>query len=118
MNLENTGLDTVVEPKELFATIIIWFVRGMQSSRGSEFKTLYRLVDDWVEASEFFISKEAKYTSVPLKDLKIKKNILIASIIRKNQVIIPSGLDTLDPLDCVIFVTNGLVIKDVADKLE
>lgn len=118
MILEKTGLDTVVEPKELFATNIIRYVRGMQSSRGSEFKTLYRLVDDRVEASEFFISKEAKYTSVPLKDLKIKKNILIASIIRKNQVIIPSGLDTLEPLDSVIIVTNGLVIKDVADILE
>ena len=47
----------------------------MKNTRGSEFKTLYRLVDNKVEASEFFISKEAKYTSIPLKDLKIKKLI-------------------------------------------
>ena len=51
------------------------------------------------------------------EDLKIKKNILIASIIRKNQVIIPSGLDTLEPLDSVIIVSSSYVIKDVNDIL-
>lgn len=115
--LEKTGLESVVEPKELFANNIIRYVRGMQSSRGSEFKTLYRLVDNKVEASEFFISKEAKYTSIPLKDLKIKKNVLLASIIRKNQVIIPSGLDTLEPLDSVIIVSTDFVVKDIKDIL-
>jgi trk system potassium uptake protein TrkA len=116
--LEKTGLESVVEPKELFANNIIRYARGMTSSRGSEFKTLYRLVDNKVEASEFFISKPAKYTSVPLKDLKIKKNVLLACIIRKNKVIIPSGLDTIEPLDSVIVVSSDFVIKDVNDILE
>ena len=115
--LDKTGLESVVEPKELFANNIIRYVRGMKNTRGSEFKTLYRLVDNKVEASEFFISKEAKYTSVPLKDLKIKNNVLIAAIIRKNKVIIPSGLDTLEPLDSVIIVSSSYVIKDVNDIL-
>lgn len=118
MILNKTGLESVVEPKELFANNIIRYVRGMKKTRGSEFKTLYRLVDEKVEAAEFFISKKARYTSKPLKDLKIKKNVLVASIIRKGRVIIPGGLDTIEPLDTVIIVTSDLEIKDVSDILE
>ena len=58
--LERAGLDSVIAPKELFSSNIIRYVRGMQKSRGSEFKTLYRLVNNKVEASEFFISKATK----------------------------------------------------------
>ena len=115
--IEHYGLYSVVNPKELFANNIIRYARGMNkaSDRGSEFKTLYRLVNNKVEASEFFISKETKYTSIPLKDLKLKKNVLIAGIIRKNKVIIPSGLDTLEPLDSVIVVTSSYLVKDLQD---
>lgn len=115
--LDNVGLDSVITPKELFAANIIRYVRGMQNSRGSEFKTLYRLVNNKVEASEFFISKATKYTSIALKNLNLKKNVLLACIIRGNEVIIPSGLDTLEPLDSVIIVTSDFVVKDVSDIL-
>ena len=71
-----------------------------------------------IEAAEFFISDVAKYTSKPLKDLKIKKNVLLAAIRRKNKVIIPSGSDTIEPLDSIVIVTKDLVIKDVEDILE
>ena len=118
MILEKTGLECVVEPKELFANNVIRYVRGMKNSRGAEFKTLYRLVDNKVEAAEFFISDKAKYTSKPLKDLKMKKNVLLAAIRRKNKVIIPSGLDTIEPLDSIIIVSKDLEINDVGDILE
>ena len=52
------------------------------------------------------------------KDLKIKKDHLLACIIRENNVIIPSGKDTLEPLDSVIIVTTNTSVKDVSDILE
>lgn len=116
--LDATGLDSIVAPKDLFASNIIRYVRGMKKSRGSEFKTLYRLVNNKVEASEFFISKATKYTSIPLKDLNLKKNVLLACIIRKNKVIIPIGTDTLEPLDSVVIITSDFVVNDVSDILE
>ena len=72
--LNNIGLDSVVSPKDIFASHIIRYVRGMENTRGSEFKTLYRLLGDKVVALEFVIPKETKYTSKPLKELKIKEN--------------------------------------------
>ena len=112
------GLDSVISPKNIFSSHVIRYARGANKKRGSEFKTLYRLVGNKVEALEFVISKPTKYTSVPLKDLKIKENHLLACIIRANKVIIPSGKDTLEPLDSVIIITTNTSIKDISDILE
>ena len=90
----------------------------MGNNKGSEFKTLYRLVGNKVEALEFGIPKKTKYTSIPLKDLHIKTNYLLACIIRDNKVIIPNGYDTLEPLDSVIIVTTNTSVNDVSDILE
>ena len=116
--LKNVGLDIVVSPKEIFSSHIIRYVRGMANTLDSEFKTLYRLVGNKVEALEFVISKATSYTSIPLKDLHIKKNYLLACIIRENQVIIPSGKDTLEPLDSVVIVTTNTSLIDVSEILE
>ena len=116
--LNNVGLESIVSPKEIFTNQIIRYTRGMEKSLDSEFKTLHRLVEDKVEALEFVISKETKYTSIPLKDLKIKKGFLLASIIRANKVIIPSGNDTLEPLDSVVIVTTHQSVKDISEIWE
>ena len=116
--LNSVGLDSIISPRDIFANNIIRYVRGMENTRGSEFRTLYRLVENRVEAIEFFISQETSYTSIPLKDLKIKENFLLACIIRKNRVIIPNGKDTIEPFDSVIIVTTISQVKDVSDILE
>ena len=47
----------------------------------------------------------------------MKGDHLLACIIRENKVIIPSGKDTLEPLDSVVIVTTNSKIKDVSDIL-
>lgn len=116
--LNSVGLESVVSPKDIFCSHILKHARGMGNNKGSEFKTLYRLVNNKVEALEFAIPKKTKYTSIPIKDLHIKNNYLLACIIRDNRVIIPNGLDTLEPLDSVIIVTTNTSVKDVSDILE
>ena len=116
--LNSVGLTSIISPKEIFSNNIIRFVRGMENTMESEFKTLYRLVGNKVEALEFVISKETNYTNIPIKDLKIKKGFLLGSIIRADKVIIPSGMDTLQPLDSVVIVTTNKNIKDISEILE
>ena len=54
-----------------------------------------------------------------LKDLKIKKNILIASIVRNSKVIIPGGMDEIKADDSVIVITlNSQRLDDLDDILE
>ena len=68
--------------------------------------------------AEFLISKETKYTSIPLKELNLKKDVLLAGIIRNGKVIIPNGNDTLEHLDSVIVVTSDFIVNDLIDIME
>ena len=115
MILDRIGLECIVSPKEISSNNIIRYVRGIESGRGSEFKTLYRFVDNKVEAIEFFIPSKTEYTSIPIKDLHFKDNVLLACINRQNDVIIPQGKDTIEPLDNIIIFTTNSLIKDAKD---
>lgn len=109
------GLESVISPREISCDIITRYVRGMETGHGSEFKTLYRLVNNQIEALEFYIPRETSYTGIPLKDLKLKPNVLLACIIREDNVIIPSGKDCIEPHDSVIIFATISNIKDVED---
>ena len=103
---ENKGLDSIVSPKLLTTNEIIRYVRAMDDTTGGSVVTLYRIVDGKAEALEFSIKNDAPYNNIPLHKLRLKPNILIASIIRARKVIIPSGNDEIHKGDTVIIVTT------------
>lgn len=113
--VESVGIDSFISPKEITANRIVRYVRSMQVSEESSMKTLYKIVNNQAEAIEFAISGDTSYTNIPIKDLKTKKGILFASIIRHGRVIIPGGDDHLEAGDSVIIVTNSGVIKNLED---
>lgn len=53
-----------------------------------------------------------------IQNLKLKKNIIIASITHNGKVIIPRGQDIIHPGDSVIIVTTNTGFKDISDILE
>lgn len=116
--VDDLGIDSLIVPKMITAASIIRYVRAMQNSVGSNVQTLYRLMDGRVEALEFIVSKTAKVIGKPLKDLKIKKDLLVCSIRRGGRVITPSGDDVLQSGDSVIVVTTDLGLDDLDDILE
>ena len=59
-----------------------------------------------------------KLINIPLRELKLKENILIAAIIHDNEVIIPSGNDVISIDDNVIVVTTNQYLKDLNEILE
>lgn len=78
---EELGIDGIVAAKEATADAIMSYVRARQNSyQSSNVESMYELVDDKVEALEFYIREDTDYTYVPLKDLPVKKNNLIACI--------------------------------------
>lgn len=104
---ESRGIDSTVSPKQLTADGIIRYVRAMDDTTGMSAVTLYRIVDEQAEALEFTVKNETNYTNTPLMKLRMKPNILIASIIRQRKVIIPSGQDEIKKGDNVIIVTTA-----------
>lgn len=116
--VESLGLDSLVSAKAATADAIISYVRARQNSYSSaNVETMYRLVDDRVEALEFLIKDDAYYTNVPLKDLPTKPNNLIACIARKRQIIIPSGNDCIQKGDSVVVITRDKKVQDIRDIL-
>lgn len=117
--MENLGLDTIVSPKALTADQILRYVRAMNESSDSDtVESLLRFVDERLEAAEFIINNSAKYVEIPLKDLKIKKGFLVASIVRGKRTIIPGGNDVLKLGDTVVIVTDKHPLLELSSIFE
>lgn len=116
--LDELGINDSVSSKHIVAERIISYVRAIENSRGSNVLTLYQLVNNQVEALEFAAKKSEYIYNKPLKDLKIKKDCLIACIIRKNDVIIPNGDSEIKLGDNVVVVTTHKSFDDLTDAFE
>lgn len=114
---ENWGLDTVVSPKMTVSDIIVRYARALENSQGSSVETLYKLLDDKVEVLEFIVKDDFSAIEIPFKELSLKKNILVAGIMRNRKTIIPSGDDMLLPNDRVIIIAANQHINKLSDIL-
>ena len=115
--IRSLDLDSVVYPKHLTAETILQYVRATQNSIGSNVETLYKLLDDQVEALGFRIQENSRVANISLQNLEIRRDVLIACIIRDEQVIIPGGQDSIIPGDSVVVVTTCTGLTDVEDIL-
>lgn len=115
--LGDLPIGSAVTPKDITAEYIIRYVRSMQNSYGSNVETLYRMVDNRVEALEFNVDSEAKVTRATLGELKIKKNTLICCIHRNKKIIRPAGHDRIQPGDSVVVVTTNRGLNGIDEIL-
>ncbi len=113
--IDSMDLGSVLYPKYITAEYIIQYVRAMQNSIGSNVETLYRLIENKVEALEFHVGDGSPVCGVPLKDLKLKENLLICCINRRGKIITPGGQDTIEPGDTVVVVTTNTGFHDLRD---
>ncbi len=112
------GLDSIISPKYLTATGTLSYVRSLQTGN-NDIEALYHLVGDKVEAIEFKVKDNViGLLGVPLKDVKLKNDILICAIIRKKNVIIPGGKDCIELGDSVVVVTKDYHFSSVEDILD
>ena len=110
-------VDSVVSTASVTSESIAMYVRAMQNSFESEnIKTLHRLVGGRVEALEFNVAPGLPFIGVPLKDLTLRKGLLVAGIVRRNgQTVIPSGNDALQEGDDVVIVTTDTTLHSLRD---
>ena len=116
--IANLNLDSVIYPHNITAESILQYVRARQNATGNNVETLYKLVEDKVEALEFNITEQAPWINVPLKDLSLKNNLIIGGIIRKRRFIIPNGESTIQVGDRVIVVSGQKKLNDFKDILK
>ena len=73
--------------------------------------------DGKIEAIEFAAGRDIKFLNKSISTLKIKKDILIAAIQRKNKTIFPTGSDVIKENDRVIIVSKDTKIYSLNDIL-
>ena len=117
MNMvKSMGIDTVLSPRNVIADHIVRFVRANQTANQSGIITLYRL-HDMVEVVEFSVGDEFSYIGSPLKDMPIKRGILVGGIVRDKEFILPTGFSSFERGDRVIIVTSVKHITELKQNL-
>ncbi len=108
-------LGSVICPKELCSNSIVRYVRAMQNQTGAAV-SVHAIADGQVEAVEFLVDDTTRNCGVALKQLKLKANVLIASITHGAQTQIPGGDSTFAVGDTVVVVTSGRgILKSIND---
>ena len=115
--IESLGVGSVIYPKYITAEEIIKYVCAMKNSIGSNIETLYRLNDNRVEALEFQIREDSPVVGIPLKELNLKKNMIIGCITHKGKVEMPTGNSVIKVNDMVILITTTTGLHDIRDAL-
>ena len=115
---EKLGLDCVVSPKHMMSEVIVRYARMIANAEGSHVETLYKLMDGSAEAVEFTVTSDFPAAGIPLKELSLRKNILIGGIIRGKKSIIPTGDDFIQPGDRVVVIADELHLTDLSDILQ
>ena len=115
--ISSLQLGSVVYPRLITSEAIIAYVRAKKDSMDSNIETLYHLCDSRVEAIEFSIDKPSKVTDIPLMDMKVKDQVLVAFINRKGKIILPSGNDSIHVGDTVMIVTKHSGFDEIEDIL-
>ncbi len=115
--INKLDFDTVICPINITSDIILRYVRATKNAKGSNVETLYNIIPDKVEAAEFIVKENSPIAGIPLMEMKLKKDVLIASITRGEAVIIPRGHDVIEAGDAVVIVSKNLGMQDVTDVL-
>ena len=115
--IRHLELDTVIYPKNITSESIVRYVRAMKNTIGSNVETLYSIIKGKVDASEFIIRDNSPIVGKPLMELKLKHNVLVASIWRDRKVIIPRGGDSMQVGDSVVIVSS-FPLHDITVILE
>jgi len=103
---DTMALGSTISPKELCCNSIVRYVRAMENQTGAAV-SLHTIADDQVEAVEFLVDESTKNCGIPLKDIKLRPNVLIASIAHGADTEIPNGASVFFPGDTVVVVTSG-----------
>ena len=105
-SISNTlALGSVISPRELCCDTIIRYVRAMNNQTGAA-ESVHSIADDQVEAVEFRVDEYTLNHGLPLKSIRLRPDVLLASITHGTQTEIPGGNSVFLPGDTIVVVTS------------
>ena len=110
---ESVGINSIVSPKLATANKIIKYVRSLKGQRKYLIENMYMICNEKVEAIEFIVDENTKNLNKKFKDLTISDDIIYATIVRDDKIIIPTGDDCLKINDKVIVVSQNKKFEEI-----
>jgi len=107
--LHNVEIDNTLSPHLMVLSAVQRFIRGVSDKNQSieRIKSLHRFSKNMAEAIEFDVEDNFAYLGQTLRQLKIRKNVVVAFLLRNNEIIIPNGETKIERNDRVIVVANA-----------
>ena len=114
--IDSLSLGSVVSPRDLVCNNIVRYVRAMENQTGAAL-SVHTIADGQVEALEFLVDEHTLHCGKPLKDIKLKPDILLVSISHGADTEIPNGNSVFQQGDTVVVVdTNSKeIIRQLND---
>ena len=113
-----TDFSSIITPKTIAVDAIMHFIHGRVNAQYSDLQAMHHLANGQIETLQFLIKEANKMTGKPLSQLKLKKDVLIAAIIRNGKTIFPTGENTLQVGDKLVVITLLSNITKIYDLLE
>jgi trk system potassium uptake protein TrkA len=111
--------DSMVTPREIVSQQIISYVRALGNSASSScIETLHKVAGGRIEAMEFKVGQGARCLGTPLKDLELRRDVLVSAVIRGRETVIPNGSTVIEPGDHAVVVAPAGEIKDINDIMD
>lgn len=105
-----------ISREDVAADRILGYSRSLLNAEDNDaVESLYRLMDGKIEFIEFKVDENDQNLEVPLKNLKMKRNMLIGCIIRDVKTIIPRGDDVIKAGDSVLIASINRQIARLED---
>ncbi len=115
--ISDMSIGSIINPKLITSESVVKYVRAMSNSTSGNMEALYQLNSGKAEALEFTVKNASGLVDVPLMDVDLKPNVLVACIIHQGQIETPKGSSVIRMGDRVIVVTTETGIGDISDIL-
>jgi trk system potassium uptake protein TrkA len=106
---KSLGVDNVISPKLITTNKILTY-----ASR-KNVEMLHRIIEGKAEIVEFIVERNSKILNIKLKNLTLPQDVIIATIVRKNEIVVPHGDDMIKDGDRVILIAKNKSIAELND---
>ena len=104
--IDSLNLGSVICPKDLVCNNIVRYVRAMENQTGAAI-TVHSIADGQAEALEFLVDETTRNIGKPLKEIRLKPNILVVSISHGAATEIANGSSVFYKGDVVVVVDTN-----------
>lgn len=105
--VRDLGIDCIITPKFITTNQILKYARG------NAVESLLKIAGGNVEILEFIVDKNSYLINKAIKNIGIVDNTLIATIVRKHEVVVPHGDDVIKRGDRIIVITKHKNISNL-----